>query len=148
MFLWNLVALASILFELWHIKITHVLIILCVTLWAPQPPTPPGHTFILCTVTFLLYILMIWDFLLFQRRHIKLQIDTKVIVQGLVKVLQKINVKHMANKVNTETTPPYLRDQFMTCNPLSILCENRWRSFKLIFYKVYQALNKNIHIQS
>ena len=52
---------------------------------------------------------MTWDFFfLFQRRDIKLQIDTKVNALGQVEVLK--NVKHMWKKVNHETTPPYLRD--------------------------------------
>ena len=110
----NLAALECILFELLRIKLTHFLIILCVALWAPQPPTPPGHTCILCTVTFLLYILMAWNFVLFQRRHIKPKINIKVNVLGLVEVLQKCQTRDI--KVNHETTPPYLRDQFTTCN--------------------------------
>ena len=81
---------------------------LCVTLWALQPPAPPVHTCILSAVTFLLYILMTWDFFLVQRRDIKLQIDTKFNVLGLVEVL-KICQTH-EKKVNHETTPPYLRD--------------------------------------
>ena len=34
-----------------------------VTLWAPQPPS---STAIVCTLTFLLYILMTWDFFYFK----------------------------------------------------------------------------------
>ena len=33
---------------------------------------------------------MTWDFFLFQRRDIKLQIDTKVNVLGIVEVLKKL----------------------------------------------------------
>ena len=33
---------------------------------------------------------MTWDFFLFQRRYIKLQIDTKVNVLGIVEVFKKL----------------------------------------------------------
>ena len=104
--------------------------ILCVSLWAPQPsapqpPAPPGtHTCIFCTVTFLLglYTIMTWDFFLFQRRDIKLQIeiDTKVNVLGIMEVLKNCQT-HLKKKVNHETTPPYLRDQFTTCDHYSFI---------------------------
>ena len=57
---------------------------------------------------------MTWDFFLFQRRDIKLQIDTRVNVLGIVEVLKKLS--NTLKKVNHETTPPYLRDQFTTCD--------------------------------
>ena len=59
---------------------------------------------------------MTWDFSLFQRRDIKLQIDTKINVLGIVEVLKKLS--NTLKKVNHETAPPYLRDQFTTCNLL------------------------------
>ena len=34
---------------------------------------------------------MTWDFFLFQRRYIKLQIDTKVNVLGIVEVLKELS---------------------------------------------------------
>ena len=40
--------------------------------------------------------------------------NIKVNVLGLVEVLQKCQTRDI--KVNHETTPPYLRDQFTTCN--------------------------------
>ena len=57
---------------------------------------------------------MTWDFFLFQRRDIKLQIGTKVNVLGIVEVLKKLS--NTLQKVNHETTPPYLRDQFTACD--------------------------------
>ena len=41
---------------------------------------------------------MTWDFFLFQRRDIKLQIDTKVNVLGIVEVLKKLS--NTLKKVN------------------------------------------------
>ena len=115
----NLAALVCILFELWSIKITHFFTILCVTLWAPQPPAPqppaPRGTYLytLCR-NFLIMHPNDLGLFFFQRRDIKLQIDTKVNVIGLVEVLKKCQTHK--KKVNHETTPPYLRDQFTTCN--------------------------------
>ena len=60
---------------------------------------------------------MTWDFVLFQRRYIKQQIDTKVNVLGIVEVLKKLS--NTLKKVNHETTPPYSRDQFTTCDHFS-----------------------------
>ena len=60
---------------------------------------------------------MTWDFFfLFQRRDIKLQIGTTVNVLGIAEVLKKLS--NTLQKVNHETTPPYLRDQFTTCDHL------------------------------
>ena len=82
------------------------------------------HTCIFCTVTFLFSILMTWAFFLFQRRDIKLQVGTKVNVLGtIVEVLK--NLSNTFQKVNHETTPPYLRDQFTTCDRL-------WVGMKMI----------------
>ena len=75
----NLAALACIVFELWSIKVAHFSTILWVGLLNRQlnHQLHLVHTCILRTVTFLLYILMTWDFFfLFQRREINLQIDT------------------------------------------------------------------------
>ena len=118
----NLATLACILFELWSIKVTHFLTILCVTLWAPQPPAPqplapPVHTFFytLCR-NFLIIHPNDLGLFSFQRRDIKLQTDTKVNILGLVEVLKKCQTHE--KKVNHKTTPPYLRDQFTTCDLL------------------------------
>ena len=137
------------------------LTILCVTLWAPQPPAPqspapPVHTCILCAVTFLLYILMTWDLFSFQRRDIKLQIDTKFNVLGLVEVLRKCQTHE--KKVNHETTPPYLRDQFTTCDHIDILnniitegeCKQSWltRFHKYFWSKPYTNLWRKSDIRN
>ena len=86
------------------------LTILCVTLWAPQPLAPQ----LLAPPDILYFFIHPNDLglFLFQRRDIKLQIGTKV------EVLQKLS--NTLQKVNHETTPPYLRDQFTTCDHFSI----------------------------
>ena len=115
----NLAALACILFELWSIKVTHFLTILCVTLWAPQPPAPqppapPGTYLYILYCNFLIIHHNDLGLVLFQSRDIKLQIGTKVNVLGIVEVLKKLS--NTLQKVSHETTPPYLRDQFTTCD--------------------------------
>ena len=92
----NLAALACILFKLWNIKVIHFLTILCVTLWAPHPPAqplaPPGTCTYLYTLCHnFLHPNDLGLFYLFQSRDIKLQIDTKVNVLGLVEVLTKMS---------------------------------------------------------
>ena len=67
---------------------TFFFIILCVTLWAPKPPTPPGTYLYTCTITFLFYIQIAWDFFVFQRTRFKLQIETNFNILGPVEVLQ------------------------------------------------------------
>ena len=112
MFVCNLAAVACIPFELWHVKVVHFLIILCVTLWAPQPlapqpPTPPGHTCILCTVTYDRGFGTNW-------------------YQSQCTRLSRSKMSNTWQKVNNETTPPYLRDQFMTCNLKQIInCQQK-----------------------
>ena len=91
----NLAALACILFELWSIKVTHFVTILCVTLWAPQPPPPqppppPGTYLYILYCNFLIIHPNDLGLFLFQRRDIKLQIDTKVNVLDIVEILKKL----------------------------------------------------------
>ena len=86
----NLAALECILFELWSIKVTHFLTILCAALWAPQPPAPPVHTCIFLNPNDL------GLFFFISKKRYQQQIDTKVNALGLVEVLK--NVKHMRKR--------------------------------------------------
>ena len=79
------------------------LLILCVTLWAPQPPTPPGYTYLNTLyrnfLTIHPYDLGLYFYFLFQRthKHVKTKPYMEELTVRTFKLFENTNPKVMQN---------------------------------------------------